>query len=239
MTAPQVRFAPVGDACLVVEFGRTLSLPVNAAVVAFAQHLRALRLPFVTDISPALAAVGVHYWPHSVPLQLGETPYAAMQRIVDAELAGFTAPERVSTDVQRIPVCYGAEFGPDLQDVASRCGLSPDEVIRIHSGYDAVVMMVCFAPGLPQMGLWDEGISVPRRNTPRLEVAAGSVAIANRQTVIYPFAVPGGWNVIGRTPVTLFDVGRARPCLLEPGVKVRFEPISAQQFDERMAQERQ
>lgn len=229
---PGVRCVACSEYYLVVEFGRSLSLDINAQAVAFAAHLRTAGLPCITDLVPALASVGVHYRPDLVPVRGDELPHTAMQRLVAEAFASFAPVSKASDEALVIPVSYGGEFGPDLEPVAQHCGLTPAEVIQLHTQTTGVVLMLCFAPGHSQMGLWDERLNIGRRSTPRMQLAAGSVAIANRQTVIYPFVVPGGWNVIGRTPLKMFDPERENPCLLSPGMAVRFQPIAAEEFDD-------
>lgn len=221
---------PCGDQCVIVEFSKILSIDVNQKVCAFANHLREAALPYIVDIVPALSSVGVHYQAQAVPTLSGETPYIAIKRCILEMLDSASFDIIDSTEIISIPVCYGGEYGPDLESVASTCNIDAQELIRTHTETIGQVLMVCFAPGHSQMGLWDERISVPRRATPRTKVAAGSVAIANRQTVVYPFDLPGGWNIIGRTPKALFDLSRTPPCLLKPGIRVRFEAISETEF---------
>lgn len=129
-----------------------------------------------------------------------------------------------------IPVCYGEPYGPDLTEVAEHSGLQPEEVIRIHSSVEYTVYMVGFAPGFPYLGGMDERIAMPRKATPRLRIPAGSVAIAGGQTGIYPLETPGGWNVIGRTPVRLFDWRKDSPTLLKAGDIVCFRPITQAEY---------
>jgi KipI family sensor histidine kinase inhibitor len=123
-----------------------------------------------------------------------------------------------------IPVCYGLEYGPDLDAVAAHCGLSPDEVIARHTAAEYRVYMLGFSPGFPYLGGLDPNIAAPRRETPRIKVPAGSVGIAGMQTGIYPLESTGGWQIIGRTPMRLFDPGLEEPCLLRPGDRLRFVP---------------
>ncbi|HEX5477850.1 MAG TPA: 5-oxoprolinase subunit PxpB, partial [Burkholderiales bacterium] len=132
----------------------------------------------------------------------------------------------------QVPVCYEPEFAPDLEEVAARTRLSVEEVARLHAAGDYRVLMMGFAPGHAYIGGLDPKLAVPRRATPRALVPAGSVAIANEQTVIYPYAISGGWSVLGRTPLTLFDPGRQEPSLFAAGDRVRFRPITRQEFAE-------
>jgi inhibitor of KinA len=129
-----------------------------------------------------------------------------------------------------LPVCYGGEFGPDLEEVAARCGLSAAEVMARHSTAEYRVYMLGFSPGFPYLGGLDPAIAAPRRETPRLRVPAGSVGIAGMQTGIYPQESPGGWQIIGRTPGRLFRPDRAEPCLLGPGDRLRFVPVGPEAF---------
>jgi KipI family sensor histidine kinase inhibitor len=131
-----------------------------------------------------------------------------------------------------IPVCYEAAFAPDLVAVADRCGLTPSRVVEIHSANEYHVYMIGFLPGLPYMGDLAQEIVLPRLAEPRIRVPRGSVAIATTLTVVYPLESPGGWHLIGRTPVNLFDIGLAAPALLSPGDKVSFAPISSSKFAE-------
>jgi KipI family sensor histidine kinase inhibitor len=132
-------------------------------------------------------------------------------------------------------VCYAAEVAPDLAEVAERCGLTVQEFVARHCASPHRVLMVGFVPGHPYIGGLDPSLSVPRRATPRLKVAAGSIAIANAQTVIYPFTTPGGWNIIGRTPLRVFDAMRDPPAILAPGDRVKFIPIELEEYETLMS----
>lgn len=202
-----VRVRPSGDQCL-----------ISAA------------LPGVTDIVPSFTCVGLHYGAEAVPMQGNEAPLAALSRAVEALLATPWEASEETPRVVEIPVCYGGEFGPDFDEVAQTCGLAHQELIRLHTGTTGHVFMLGFVPGHPYIGLWDERLALPRRSTPRTRVPAGTVAIANRQSIVYPFDSPGGWNLIGRTPCVMFDPKRASPCLLSPGDGVRFVAISPAEF---------
>jgi inhibitor of KinA len=130
-----------------------------------------------------------------------------------------------------LPVCYGGAFGPDLLDLARHCGLGPEEVVARHTGACYQVYLLGFAPGFPYLGGLDPALAAPRRATPRILVARGSVGIAGLQTGVYPLDTPGGWQIIGRTPLALFDAGRAEPCLLRPGDRLRFTAIDAAGYE--------
>jgi len=217
-----------GDRCLVVRFGTGIDVATGRRCGAAAAALRQAAIRGVTDIVPTFNTVAVHYLPGrfaadaSVPGLEAEIARVLRQSRPDAERTGGGLVE--------LPVCYGGEFGPDLADVAERTGLSEDGVIQLHVRDPAYVFMLGFAPGAPFMGVHDERFALPRRATPRTSIPAGSVAIANRQTIIYPNDLPGGWHVIGRTPLALFNPMREPATLVQPGDNVRFVPITADTF---------
>jgi KipI family sensor histidine kinase inhibitor len=227
---PLPQMTPVGDRCLAVTFGQQLSVEVNHRACEFARRVRAASWPFIIDVVPSFAGVGLHYRPEKVPLRAAQTPLAALEERVLSLLAHPSAAGTSDARTVEIPVCYGGEWGADLADLSGRAGIAPEDLIRQHTEVTGHVFMVGFAPGHPYIGLWGDAFDVPRRVTPRTRVPAGSVAVANRQCVIYPFDLPGGWNLIGRTPRTLFDPAAAEPCLLAPGDRVRFIAISASEF---------
>lgn len=230
---PHWRMASSGDNCLVLETPSVIRGASSRWLAAAATALRKARIPGVTDIVPAMAAVGIHYRPESVQClaTIKETPCQAVARQVSELLQGFGISDSASTRLVEIPVCYGGEHGPDLESVAETCGLSSQALIDLHAGADVEVQMIGFAPGHPYIGTFDERLAPPRRAQPRTAVPVGSIGLANRQSVIYPFILPGGWNLIGRTPLMLFDLTRDPVCLLEAGDRIRFVPISAGEFE--------
>lgn len=217
-----------GDRCLVVRLGSGIDIAVGRRCAAAATALRQAAIAGVSDIVPTFNTVAIHYLPghfstHTSARKLQEK----IERVLyDADLdSGVTGGKLLE-----LPICYGGEYGPDLADVAQRTGLDEAAVIALHGREPAYVFMLGFAPGAPFMGVHDELFALPRRSTPRTSIPAGSVAIANRQTVIYPNNLPGGWHVIGRTPVRLFDPDREPATLISPGDTVQFRPISAEEF---------
>lgn len=231
-TNEQWRIEALGDRCLMVSFGDRVDPMINASVHAFADRLIDARLSGVTDVVPAFTTVGVHYRPAAI----AGTPAQGLphQRLRDQleRLLGLARGERRTGDrTIEIPVCYGGELGPDLDEVARACGLGVDEVIARHAASPHVVYMLGFAPGFPYLGGLDPRLSRPRRSTPRVKIAPGTVAIAREQSAIYTLETPGGWNLIGATPLALFDPGAAEPTLLRPGDRVRFVPIDRASFD--------
>jgi KipI family sensor histidine kinase inhibitor len=218
--------APEGDRCLIVSLGSSVDPVVNRRIHALAERLLAESIPGVLDVVPAFTTVALHYRPEA----FGEAPYDALSaRIVALMDAGLPALAESAREV-RIPVCYGGAFGPDLGDIAERCGCTPDDVVARHVASEHTVGMLGFAPGFPYLFGLDPRLSVPRRATPRTQIPPGSVAIAGGQSAIYPQETPGGWNLIGRTPLKLFDLARNPPCLLAPGDKVRFFAVTADEY---------
>lgn len=227
---PPWRIEPLGDRCLIVEFGTRVDPEIGRTVRAFAARLLDEPLDGVLDVVPAFTTVALHYRPEA--FAGAELPHVQLRRRLEAMLARGVVTQSVAARVVEVPVCYGGEFGPDLDAVAAACALTPDEVIRLHGASPHVVYMLGFAPGFPYIGGLDAQLAVPRRATPRTAIPAGSVAIARDQSVVYPLQTPGGWNVIGRTPLRLFDPDSEPPCLLQPGDDVRFVPVSPERFGE-------
>ncbi|MBV7484470.1 5-oxoprolinase subunit PxpB [Bordetella sp. BOR01] len=223
---PAWRIQPQGDRCLLVYFGDGIDIGTGRLCLAAARLLRQAQLPGVLDVVPSFVAVAVHYRP--VGSQGPRYPQLAAQ-VEQLLAAGVKADAQAGRRIE-IPVCYGGEYGPDLDDVARHAGISPEAVVDLHTGADSLVFMLGFAPGAPYVGVHDLGLDIPRRASPRTAVPAGSVAVANRQSVLYPSQSPGGWNIIGATPAVLFDPARDAPTLLQPGDSVRFVPIDSAEY---------
>lgn len=218
-----LRFLPSGDAALTVEFGDRIDRDLNARVMALHLALKEGAVPGVVESVPTFRSLLVHYDPETVAPDALERHLAA--------LAPDRAPPEAPSDLVTLPVCYGGAPGPDLEAVAADRGLSPEAVVRLHSSITHHVYMIGFAPGHPYLGDLPPELTLPRRQTPRTRIAAGTVAIAVGQTVIYPFQSPGGWHAIGRTPVPLFDLDCDPSALLRAGDRVRFEPIAPGEFE--------
>lgn len=219
---------PLGDSAVYVEFSETLELEINEAVQQLAVAVRAQAVAWLRDIVPTLGGLALHFDPDHV--ELPTSPLDATRRLIEICLAGPAANDQSIPPLIEIPVCYAPEFAPDLEDVAKQLGLRCDEIVRRHSSAEYRVLMVGFVPGHPYLGGLDTSLIVPRRSTPRAKVPAGSISIANAQSSIYPFEIPGGWNLIGRTPLMLFDARREPCCLLAPRDRVRFVSISPGEF---------
>jgi inhibitor of KinA len=216
---------PLGDLAAYVEFSRTLDLEVNAVVQRLAVAVQARGVPFIRDVVPALGGLALHF----DPAFDGNCVEVATELIELCLKEGISKSEDVLRTVQ-VPVCYEPEFAPDIEEVAQKTRLSIMEVQELHAAAEYRVLMMGFAPGHAYMGGLSAKLSVPRRATPRAVVAAGSIAIANEQTVVYPYAIPGGWNVIGRTPLAVFDTERQEPSLFASGDRVRFRAIDKAEF---------
>jgi inhibitor of KinA len=228
---PASRFFPMGDQALIVEFGDRIDPALSAQIAAVALRLRETRPIGVLDIVPAYSTLALHYDPAAVGA--GMPPYEALAETIGTWLKTLSVETPLAGRVIEIPVCYGGAFGEDLEALARSRGLSADEVIAIHSGSDYHVHMLGFVPGFAYLGGLDARLAMPRRDTPRPRVPAGSVAIAGEQTAVYPLDTPGGWQIIGRTPLQLFQPDALPPSLLNAGDTVRFVQISAQEFEAR------
>jgi KipI family sensor histidine kinase inhibitor len=221
---PSARCTPFGDKALRVEIGNVVDPEVNARVHALCEAITKSQLSGISECVPTYRALLVIYDPAKVS-------YKALISTVKNldETSRARAPKK---KIRRaiIPVAYGGDFGPDITYVSQYHNLKDSDIIRIHSGYDYMVYMIGFIAGFPYMGKLANEIATPRLDTPRIRVPEGSVGIAEDQTGIYPRQAPGGWQIIGRTPIKLFDPLWQPPSLLQPSDTVRFKPISADEF---------
>jgi KipI family sensor histidine kinase inhibitor len=217
-----VRFLSAGDRALVVEFGDRVDRALSDDVLRLDTSLRSSRLAGVVETVPTFRSLMVHY-----------DPLVTSRADLECAIAGLldhrSEPRRDGT-LWRVPICYEGEFAPDLAEVARHAGLTPREVVGLHSAVRYHVYMLGFLPGFPYLGDLPPRLALPRRADPRVRVPAGSVSIATTLTAIYPYESPGGWHLIGTTPIRLFDPERPRPALLAPGDIVRFEPIDPASF---------
>lgn len=216
------RIVPAGDQAYLIRFGDAISEALHTRVIAALASLDRSRPPWVVDVTPSYSALLVSY----DPAIAGPDDVV---RWIEARLAEAEGPVVEARRVT-IPVWYAPDVGLDLLALASELDLSSDEIVALHSGAEYLVFMLGFKPGFPYMGTLPERLAAPRLETPRTAVPAGSVAIAGRQTGIYPVRSPGGWRILGRTPLHLFDPHREQPFLLRAGDRVRFEPIDRTGF---------
>lgn len=219
----------LGDGALLLNFGDGIDAATNARVHAAAQLIAARQLPGIAELVPAYASLAVLFDPaHWRDAQ--RTPAQRCAQALREVLAHASPSRHDDTALIEIPVCYGGEFGPDLDDAAARAGLTVAEFAAAHAAPDYRVAMLGFAAGFPYLLGLDARLHLPRRASPRTRVPAGSVAIGGAQTGIYPRELPGGWNLIGRTPLALFDPGATPPNRLAAGMRVRFRAVDAAAF---------
>ncbi|MFH0992003.1 MAG: 5-oxoprolinase subunit PxpB [bacterium] len=211
------------DSSLRISFGTDITRELHSRVAAFCREVSSRKITGVQNVHPSYNAVLLSFDPIII----------SAQKLLHHVYTIFHDIEHSATTVQprkEIPVCYGKEFGPDLDDVLAYTGLTIEEVVRIHTSVEYLVYFLGFSPGFPYLGEMPQQLFVPRLSSPRLKVPAGSVAIGGSQTGIYPCSSPGGWRIIGRTPLPLFNPEHTPPTFLEMGDLVTFRPISKDEF---------
>lgn len=216
--------SPVGDRAISIDFGQVIDPTINRHIRQTIERIKALQLDGIIELVPTYCALLVEY-------DAMLYSYSEICNIIEPTLEeGMTNTTNELVTVVEVPTVYGGEFGPDLSFVASHNHLSEDEVISIHSGTDYLVYMLGFIPGFTYLGGMDPRIATPRLSSPRTLIPAGSVGIAGEQTGTYPSDSPGGWQIIGRTPVTMYDMSKAQAALLNAGDYVRYVPIDESEF---------
>lgn len=215
--------SPLGEAAVIIQCGDQLSDAVQRRVMSVCALLEKSTLPAMIEWVPSYTSVTLFYNPFI-------SSYPQLCKILLQQLNQMKESVQLKPRTVTIPVCYGGEWGPDLDYVASEHGLTPEDVIAIHTSGEYLVHMIGFAPGFPYLGGLSEQIATPRRATPRLRVEAGTVGIGGKQTGIYPVDTPGGWQCIGRTPLRLFRPEENVPSLLAAGDRVRFKQITMQDY---------
>jgi len=217
------RYRIAGDRGLLVEYGDCIDLAINHKVRSMAVLLDQSPPNGIIEVIPTYRSLLIVYDPAKTEPKTIQTGLETLEgRLADIEIP---PPKTVE-----IPVCYGGEFGPDIGFVAESHDLTEDAVIGIHSATEYPIYMIGFTPGFPFLGGLSESLHTPRLESPRTHVPAGSVGIANNQTGIYPVASPGGWQLIGRTPLNLFDPTRKNPFLYDTGDRIRFVSISVETY---------
>lgn len=232
-----MQIIPLGDTALLLELGDKIDEKTHARVQTTCHALTAAPLPGVSECVPAYTSVTVFYDPAKV-VQAGAPATEIAEWLQAKVVERLKHPPKADKPKPRtvdVPVCYGGEHGPDLAAVAKHAKLSPEDVIRRHSKAEYAVYLIGFAPGFPYLGGLPKELAAPRHTKPRMSVPPGSVGIAGEQTGIYPLNTPGGWNLIGRTPLRLFRPHEDPPVLLRAGDRVRFRPITAEEFSQREA----
>jgi len=221
-----IRMLDCGEQALVVEFGAEIDPETNARVHHLARLLSEAIPQHILELVPTYRSLFIHFDPLAISRK-------QLQQDVEKLLPGVEATDAAGDRrrVVTIPVCYGGDFGPDLEFVARHNSRSADEVIRVHTSAPLLIYMLGFTPGFPYLGGIRERIAAPRLDEPRVRVPAGSVGIAGPQTGIYPIESPGGWRLIGRTPLRIFDPAAERPFLFAAGDSLQFSAVQRDEFD--------
>lgn len=220
---PDIRILTAGDSALLIEFGKDINPETNRKITALVQLMREQHIEGIVDVIPAFCSLLINYDPRVLS-------YEELKERMEHLLKMETKIEATRKRIFEIPVCYGGEYGPDIENIAEHAGLSVEEVIKIHSSKDYLIYMLGFLPGFTYLGGLDERIHTPRLASPRLKIRAGSVGIGGSQTGIYPLDSPGGWQLMGMTPVRTYDPERQTPILVEAGDYIRFIPIDEEEF---------
>ena len=232
-----IHIFPLSEKAITIELGNTISEENHYRVLSLQQFIHQLNIPGFIETVPAYCTLTIYYNPLEIIKTIPETDTGISKWIIqhlESSLVNWQPEQFISiqTNVIEIPVCYEEEYAIDLNEVAAYHHTTKEEIINIHSTNTYRVYMMGFSPGFPYMGILPGSIATPRKNQPRLKIPAGSVAIAGNQTSIYPLESPGGWNIIGRTPLKLFNKENIKPFLLNTGDKIKFIPISKEKFNE-------
>ena len=230
MPNSEIRFYNSGESAIYCSLGDEISPLVYSRVNALEKQIRQIELKGIIETVPSYSGVMIYF-----------NPLLIDRKTLLKHMTSLNIPEGIVPDEEVmpeiiIPVCYGGIYGPDLEYVAEHCSLKTEEVIDLHTAPSYLIYMLGFTPGFPYLGGMDKRLSTPRKDEPSLSVPAGSVGIAGEQTGIYPVTSPGGWQIIGRTPLRLFNPSTESPFLLEPGMKLTFKSVSEDRF--RMLSER-
>lgn len=217
------RILAAGDSSLLIEFGHEINPEINKKISATVQLMKRQSIEGVVDIIPTFCSLLINYDPRVIS-------YSEIKERIENLLKVEVKAGENQKRVFEIPVCYGGEFGPDIENIATNAGISVEEVIKIHSSKDYLIYMLGFLPGFCYLGGLDERIHSPRLANPRLKIPAGSVGIGGSQTGIYPLESPGGWQLMGQTPVKTYDPNREIPILVNAGEYIRFVPIDEDEY---------
>ncbi|WP_026015763.1 5-oxoprolinase subunit PxpB [Clostridium beijerinckii] len=223
----KAKISQISETAALVEFGRKISEDINKKVRTFCTYLDEKPFYGMVEYVPAFTSVSVIYNPLDMK---SESPYEVVKASLDNIISKLDFSLEDEEHIVEIPVCYGGEFGQDIEQVAKINNITVDEVIKIHSEGKYLVYMIGFAPGFPYLGGMSEKIAAQRRESPRTAIPAGSIGIAGMQTGVYPIETPGGWQLIGKTPLKLFDLKRNSKSLLKAGDIVKFYPISYEEY---------
>ena len=218
-----IKVVPEGDSGLLIQFEQVIRPAINQRIAAIVKLIRAQQISGIIDMIPTYCSLLINYNPQAIS-------YKELHHRIESIVKMDTKTESITKKVYEIPTCYGGKYGPDLKNIAEHAGLSEEEVIRIHSSSDYLIYMLGFLPGFTYLGGLDERIHTPRLANPRVLIPAGSVGIGGSQTGIYPVDSPGGWQLMGMTPVKTYDPNRAEPILVQAGDYIRFVPVSEEEY---------
>lgn len=221
----EVRYLPAGDEAIVIEFGKTIDEEINNRVISMATSIRNKRIKGVREILPTYRSLMVFYNPKKIS-------YTRLVSTVKSLDYKDSSDEEESKKTLIVPCCYDKSFGPDLEDMSRELGITREEIVKIHSGMEYKIYMMGFLPGFVYLGGLDKRINIPRLQTPRTRIPARSVGIGGAQTGVYPVDSPGGWRLIGSTPLDFYDIKRDNPILCEAGEYIKFKPISRREYDD-------
>jgi len=219
----KARILTVGDSSILVEFGKEITPETNARIATMVKLVKVQQIEGIVDMIPSFCALLINYDSRVISYD------KLKKRLEDVLKLDAEATSSV-TNVFEIPVCYGGKYGPDMSNLEEHSGLSEKEIIEIHSGSDYLIYMLGFLPGFSYLGGLDERIHIPRLASPRIKIPAGSVGIGGAQTGIYPLDSPGGWQLLGQTPVKTYDPERETPILFEAGDYIRFVQVSEEKY---------
>ncbi|GAB1796888.1 5-oxoprolinase subunit PxpB [Priestia megaterium] len=244
VTKASAVISPLGDSALVITFGDSIQYDIHKQIKTCKDSIELNPFPGFVECVPAFTNLTIFYNPPEVVAAVGKkqkkefvSPFKVVSSIIQSKLENEQTEKELNHRTVSIPVCYGGEYGPDLEYVARHHNITPEEVISIHSEGEYLAYMIGFAPGFPFLGGLSEKIATPRRPSPRTSIPAGSVGIAGMQTGVYPISTPGGWQLIGQTPIKLFLPEQNPPSLLQAGDIVKFKPISKEEYQELQAKE--
>ena len=219
----EVRFLTCGDCAITVAFRQEIREETNQKIRYLAEKLQKANIHGLLETVPTYCSLTVYYEPLILPRK-------KLEKMILHQLSSYREDTAERKRVFEIPVCYEGEFAPDMEDVCRLTGLSREQVVKLHSSVDYLIYMLGFLPGFPYLGGLDEKLFTPRLETPRVRIPAGSVGIGGEQTGIYPLDSPGGRQLIGTTPVTVYDPGREQPIPYQAGDRIRFCPVTEKEF---------
>ncbi|WP_394221683.1 5-oxoprolinase subunit PxpB [Priestia aryabhattai] len=244
VTKASAVISPLGDSALVITFGDSIQYDIHKQIKTCKDSIELNPFPGFVECVPAFTNLTIFYNPLEVVAAVKKkekkefvSPFETVSSIIQRKIENEQTEKELNHRTVSIPVCYGGEYGPDLEYVARHHNLTTEEVISIHSEGEYLAYMIGFAPGFPFLGGLSERIATPRRPSPRTSIPAGSVGIAGMQTGVYPISTPGGWQLIGQTSIKLFLPEQNPPSLLQAGDIIKFEPISKEEYQEMQAKE--